>query len=542
MILKKLFFISLIFFGLNIFALDRVQLVQSKIQSSLTSILPSSDFLIVVNRLDTLEDGGASQVVDGTVKMLPGLNLGVDSKGDLIRQDSSGNSYFGPVSIRVIVDQNVKQETYKTLQSLLPEIVGGIRDDDELNISRGTLRQLPVPVSNSPQVSIQNSPGSENQFQENLKFLAVLVIATGLMVWLLSRMSEGKTSGSKNNETNLAGSPANSKNPDQPFESIFSAAAFGELDPESVALYMMKKMKDRDLKPIAMWTKYTPAQHQRNVLGTLPPWVITYTETLNAELKVENAAEKVDSSDLQQLFNDVTLIEQVLRGKVQKNKAFLKWFPAEGIRFIPKQYQSSFSAESRRTLWSVRPDLGDFVRIQELEIEQMMTEPNESQISSCVDELKNLPTNVYDISSIDRHSVVYQWVHMISQLNEFNPIESQLAQAKAKLNDKDFDQVYKSVAHLQTPFLLSPSDRKNWLRLVEPQDYYWWLHIVEAFPAWKLTDELRPMRLAMFKQAEVAKAFESWSEDEKKLASKRVIAGLREALQASKTGIVSAAA
>ncbi len=45
-------------------ALDRVQLVQSRIHASISSILSPTDFLVVVNRLDTLDDGGAAQVVE----------------------------------------------------------------------------------------------------------------------------------------------------------------------------------------------------------------------------------------------------------------------------------------------------------------------------------------------------------------------------------------------------------------------------------------------------------------------------------------------
>ena len=42
-------------FAMQTFALDRAQLTQSKIQSALSSVLPRNDFLVIVNRLDTLD-------------------------------------------------------------------------------------------------------------------------------------------------------------------------------------------------------------------------------------------------------------------------------------------------------------------------------------------------------------------------------------------------------------------------------------------------------------------------------------------------------
>ncbi|NJL24867.1 MAG: hypothetical protein HC902_06645 [Calothrix sp. SM1_5_4] len=97
---------------------------------------------------------------------------------------------------------------------------------------------------------------------------------------------------------------------------------------------------------------------------------------------------------------------------------------------------------------------------------------------------------------------------LINQLTEFSPVASQVEQAKAKLKPEEFERLIKSVAHLKTPLDFDENQRKEWLRAVEPDDYYWWVHLHKEEPSWDLAKDLRPIRYAMFRQAAEAKIFE----------------------------------
>ncbi len=122
---------------------------------------------------------------------------------------------------------------------------------------------------------------------------------------------------------------------------------------------------------------------------------------------------------------------------------------------------------------------------------------------------------------------------MINQLSEFSPIESQLQQAQTKLAKADFDRLLKSVAHLKTPLSFDDSQRKEWLRQIEPHDYQWWLNMYKQTPPWDLKQDLRPMRLAMFNQSAESSMWKDWSEDQRKESATRILNGFRKIIDPS---------
>lgn len=513
---------ALLLVNLPAFAIDRVQLVQSKLQTSLSAILPRTDFIVIVNRVDSLEDGGTAQTVDGSVKMLPGLQLGVDSKGEIVRGDQGASSYNGPVSIQVMVEEKVRPETFKTIKNLIPEIVGGVRDDDEIKVTTGPLRQAPTVMNNStPQITIQNSP-DRNQTQENIKFLALLLVTGGLFFWFLSKLNFGDKF---DRQSGANPSPYRSGESEDTARSAEVAPAdFSVLDPEAVGLFLLREVRQENPAAWLKWLKSAPSLHQREVFKHLPSWVLAYLQDL---ITTEDEQMDAEELSLHSLFNKIVLIEQSFKTPSQKKKAFLQWFPAKCLRFVPKKYQSALSDRSKIVLWSLRPDLGNLVRSDSLPLDQAMTEPTDTDLEFCHQELFSFPSVTLEQAANETKDVVLRWANMINQLTEFSPIESQLHQAELKLSSIEYARLLRSVAHLTTPFEFNESTRREWLRTIEADDYYYWLHLVKTTPGWQLENELRPMRLAMFRESELAKVHESWSEEDRKRSGARILHGFR---------------
>jgi hypothetical protein len=546
----KFIFLFILFFQSSfLFAADRVQMAQSKINSSLSSILPKTDFLVIVNKLDQLDDLGASENSGGAIKILPGLNMGVDSRGTLIAQNQNSNNYQGAISVTLLIDKQVKQETFKTIEKLLPELIGGARDDDEFKISQSSLRQKNIdnPAS-SPQISIQNHlPENKNNLQEQFKFLAVLLVLGGLFFLLITRLiSNSNKASSQDSSSKKSFKDSSSQSKNEPLsKNALKAqkAAFTILDAEAVSLFLLKNLKDKkNLSLFNAWLSATGSEHQRNVYKTLPSWVLSFFQERETIYKSnsEESNEKIKTEDL---FEMITLVEQSLKTKNQKNKAFLMWFPAEALRYIPEQAQSTMSKSSKQVLWSLRPDMGDFVRMEKVDVNSLSNDLKVEEVNLCFNEMVSWSSKLIEsnLSYNSDASELSRWTSYISSLNEFSPIESQLEQAKLNLSSSDYEQLIKTVAHLNTPFTLDISDRKNWLRLIEPDDYSWWKNLIQAEIPWDLKNDLRPIRYTMITQALEDKKYLTWTEKQKKDSAQRIIMNLRIALNKENSNFNNAA-
>jgi hypothetical protein len=67
-------FFALFLFVMPAHANDRVIDIQSRLTSALSGILPKTDYLVIVNRIDALDSIGSANV-SGTVRDLPGLRV-----------------------------------------------------------------------------------------------------------------------------------------------------------------------------------------------------------------------------------------------------------------------------------------------------------------------------------------------------------------------------------------------------------------------------------------------------------------------------------
>lgn len=513
-------------------ALDRVQLIQSRIRASISSILAPSDYLVIVNRVDSLDDAGASQIVDGAVRPLPGLSLGVDAKGEPVVSGQTGTSYNGPVAVQLVIDNQVRKETFQTLQKMLPEIMGGLRDDDELKVSQAPLRQPPVAVPQANPQMARDMSERQNPMQDNLKFLALLLITGGLFFWFLSRINFPKHAKDHPKMATHQDSPQ--LDDDAKKSAEVTPADFEVLDPEAVGLFLLKEVTEKRELIWYKWVKFAPAKHQRDVFGTLPSWILGFLQDIG-EQKAFDEKDLAELS-LHDLFNEIVLIEKSFKSQSQKHRAFLQWFPAQALRHVPKSAQATLSVETKRTLWALRPDLGNLVRTDGLSVDQVMVEPTASEVERCVHELATLPSTSIERGRDHGQDLVVRWTMIINELTEFSPIESQLQQAEAKLAPADHKRLMTRVAHLRTPLSFEAEHLKEWLRIVDPDDYQWWLNLFKDPEPWSLSEHLRPMRFAMFKQSAENANWKNWSEDQRKDSAARLLTGMRRILDPSWRG------
>jgi hypothetical protein len=194
---------------------------------------------------------------------------------------------------------------------------------------------------------------------------------------------------------------------------------------------------------------------------------------------------------------------------------------------VPRSLQTSLTQKSKNCLWFYRPELGNFVSSAELTSDQMMNEPNFDEVHSCFSEISCWTSSAYILGERKKAGIVDTWMQIINSLTEFGPLESQIVQAKQKLNSEEFIQLESKIVSLQTPLSWDEQKRRNWLRILDPQDYLWWIQMLGTNPNWNLDLWLRPMRRSMFKFAEENPAFEGWSEEQKKVSSSQILSTMR---------------
>jgi hypothetical protein len=520
--MRTLFAILAMLSTLNVLAADRASLVQSKIQNSLNQILPSTDYLVIVNRLDQLEDGGQSDVVSGALKSLPGLTVGVDAKGQIVRQDAGASDYNGGLSISVILDSRVNAETQKLIEKIIPEVSGGLRDTDEFKMSKSILRQPPVPVAAMPGQQSSPSPAqqSSNSWMENIRFLALLLFASGIFAWMLGRIWDKKEEKNPGQRPN-----ANDKAAVTEDELVFKTD-LTELSPKVVGLYLLREIKEKREALVESFFHATSASFQRKVFLTYPAWVSASLQSYQ-KTNDEIVADEINPEFFQKIYLDVTVLEQSLMTELDFEKAFLMWFPPKSLRMVPKSLQNSFSQKSRNCLWYFRPELGEFVKASEMTTEEMQSEPNFDQIHSCFSEMSAWTSSAYISGERMKTNPVDTWAQILNSLSEFGPLQSQLAQAKDKLSPEDYLSLEGKIVTLRTPLLWSELQVRQWLRLLDPQDYLWWVHMLGEPTNWNLDAWLTPMRRSMYKFSEENPAFGSWTEENKKLSSSRILESMK---------------
>lgn len=535
-LLRAVLISTLVLLSGSVLAIDRAVLVQSKISATLSSILPQTDFLVIVNRAESLDATSGVTSLEAQAKPLPGLNLGVSPNGDVVPQGSSGSSYLGPIIARIVIDEKVSQKTYKLIESLMTEIAGGAQDADEVTITRSELRQDQKTAENRPQITINNNSSDKDSQKENLKFISLFLVTAGLLFWILSRLAAKRD----NNERQSGHSGAS--NNDKGAEAAVKRKPSNEvdftiLDPQAVAVYLVKSLREDKMEKVSLWRKSAGSTQERQVYGHLPTWMLSYFhqklqkyQELLGEAENGKLAEVAESSSLAaDLFSEMVLAEQGLRTDSAKARTFLEWFSPEALRFVPTGEREKVSQRTKAVLWFLRPDLGFFSESNDPISDPYSDRnevPNEDLVQAFA-ELRTLSTNEFERRTTEKVDAVARWAMAINKLTEFSPIDSQLEQAAKKLEAKDFGRLKALVVHAQTPLEFSAQERKDWLRFLDAEDFIWWKKIINHDPEWKLEDDLRNLKLAAFRQAEEENGVSDWTEAMKKQASARLLESIR---------------
>jgi hypothetical protein len=512
------------------FAMDRAIAVHSRIESALSGILPRSDYLVIVNRMDEIEDGGASAAATGQVRRLPGLNVGVDDIGRVTRSEENAGQYNGGLSISVIIDPVVKAETYELIEKNISDLAGGLRDTDEFRISSAVLRQPPPPSSQSPQVEVNNNLGDKDANRDSLlQQVAIGLALLGLFVWVISRLLNKPHENSPS--TRMPPPDQASQAHQMNEEKTKAQKQFAELDPLLTGLYLMRSQNNRQADLIRGWAHAAEPSTQRAVLMALPGWMSS-----SLEKTVKEAIKDLESpsADPAAVYLEISVLEQNLKDPAEKSRALLCWFPATYLRDVPSHQRDSLSKESRAVLWYLRPDLGDFVRQQATagdlsseNYDQALEPPTNEAIQKCFEEISTWNSKgIIGDRSLSRDNVA-ALANMVNQLREFGPIESLVNQSKDRLSAEEFARLETMVVWQRTPLSWSNAQAKDWLRAVDPHDYIWWSKLIGQKPDWKLGELLRPLRLSMFSIAENEQLHATWNEGQKKIAAERLLKQMR---------------
>lgn len=503
------------------FAADRSSTVQGRIQSSLSNVLPKSDYLVIVNRLDELESGTAAPV-DGFVRPLPGLSVGVDANGQVVNKDATGTDYNGPIVISLMIDPAVKNETFELIKKTMPELAGGLRDLDEFKVVRAVLRQPLPPTNSAPQVTIQNQPSQEKNagWTELARQMAAILLLGGIMIWFMSRLFDRERSPASSTSGQHHSQAAHQEEPKKR-ESIIN---FEELDPHVVGLFLLKELQERRTSKIATWALQTEPSGQRRILKTLPGWTASFLEQRLSEKDVLKSAKAESASSV---YREIAVLEQNLHTDVDRKRAFLAWFPAPSLRLVPRHQLSSISLSTKRTLMRIRQDLGNLVRVDDIDLESSNAEPTSEEVIATWSELETWKSRHVVPDRDLQQDAVTRLANVINSLTEFGPISQQLEQAKSRLSAIDFARLENEVVAVSTPLRWDLDRVKSWLRVVDPQDYQWWLSCCAQTPKWDFTTMLRPLRRAMFERAASEPLYMSWTENAKKEAAVRLLQQLR---------------
>lgn len=508
-------------------AADRSQLVQARLHSTLSSVLSKNDYVVIVNKIEALDDSLQSLPSSNMVKTLPGLNLGIDQLGRIVRQDEGGAGYYGGVAVQIVIDEAVNPRTYKLIEDLIPEIMGGLREDDEFRVTRGKLRQpLPVTASNAPMITINNAqsePSQASQMQDHLKLLALALVGLGVILWMLSRSKGRSDKKSRDDQAAMKAAANNEK------QRVEEPADYSILDAKAVSLFLLRELKERNYANYMIWKKASTPAFKRDVFRNYPAWIVSYLQNnpnLNVEPEattpgLENETNRRSEEEIN-LFEQMTLFEQVIRESKNQNIFFLKYFPAEALRFVPKEELSQLSPRTKKTIWLLRQDLGGMTTLSSEELRNLTGKVSEEEIEHAYNEFCNfnLRDFITDQNVLDMNAL---FKSQILALREFSAISTKLSEAQGVLSQEEYETLRRNVAHVELPFLMTPTQQKAWVKNIEPEDYYWWTSLVKKQPSWRLEDYLRPMRLEMFRQSAEAQNYRNWTEEQKKKSSERVL-------------------
>jgi hypothetical protein len=541
----KPFLLLMGFISLQNFGADRSQTVHSRLVSSLSGFLSPSEFLVIVKKAeDLLEAGSESQAV-GIVRSLPGLTVSVDSRGELVKQDGVENSYTGPLDISVVIDVGVKEETYQTVQKLVPEIMGTLNEADSIKVSKALLKQPPPVINTPPQVVVQNNLGTTDkdlQAQEAarkdlMRMLAIALGGMGFLLWINGRRRKNDNINEQKGRTETAQSSKNMNDEMVSKNTIEKEAqvkeVLGSFSGETVSFYLLKLFKEDRKDFLFSTSQWTSLNFQKTLLLSLPGWLSQYfLKTWNslAEEFKENPPELVSP---EVVIRELAIFEKEMSSPSRKNRILIETFPAEALSGFESKL-ANLPQKVVMELWNQRPDTAKYLDLSQVDLSKNDEATTDDMGAEIVFEaLWQLDADA--VVRRARISPVQKWSGFINKMATFAEVEKQLQKAKEVLATQDFNLVFEKCYHFGTFSKLTTDETRAFLRDVDAADLAWLYDNFTVKPEWNLESLLRPIRLAMIKDALSQKSHLSWNESDIKEASTRVMALLKETRDNEKT-------
>lgn len=514
-------FVLLLLVSVPAFAGDRVLEVQSRVTSALSGILPRTQYLVVVNRLDSLEATG-SQAVSGQIRGLPGLRVGVDDDGQVVLREGEAHAYSGPVSVTVVIDTDVKTETYRAIEALLPEIMGGARGGDEIKIKRALLRQ--PPEVQQPQVIVNNAapqidPKQMSNGGELYRVGALFLLGLGALLWMMSRRQNEQAPKRPYADSTAIQNKAGAETRLQPW----NPTSFEGFDASVLGLYILKCVRDRDyVRARSFFATASPAA-QRSALGAIPAWCATYCLEQVEQSEGARDAKQVSPDTI---MRELTVMETALKSDPSaKASALIQWIPVEAMSKIHPESLAAPSDEARFSIISLRPDLAQAFKYDE----------NDALVSGMIFNAKAIETTGKEmhawrtrlvVNRTAKTTVVDAMAGIINRTETFSEAEEKLKGIRKKMSKLDWEALQPKIVCKDTFQVLTELQKKDFLRLVDPVDYYFILQTMNVAD-WPLETLVRPKRLAAYRSVERMNVHEEWTDEQKRAAGTRVLNHLR---------------
>ena len=511
-------------------AQDRSQSVRTRLNSALSGILSSTDYMVIVRKSDESQEV-VNESSSATLRALPGLSAAVDTQGRPVKTGSA-SYYAGPVAITVVFDANVKADTVEAFKNLIPDIMGRSDDRDAIKISRAVLRQPPVAAEKAPTLVVQNmgnkTPDEGALGMANLvKIFSLILISTGLLTWLFGR----RESGSKSSPPM---SPAKSELPKE--DSVPVAVeesmqgALASFDPRMLGLYLLKVLHQNERNKFKAITDEAPLSLQRKVLSTLPTWISKY---LLDQWKVSSGTSDATGGNSEttiepaSVIRELSLLEKDLAGDaLAVAKLFLEFFPVSALQ-TALQHGAELDPNLAMRLWLVRPDVVACIKMDDVDPGQAPDKLSDDDLRDCYEGLWALKTSsVLQVSFPKEELKISRWSALLNALDTFEDVRTQWEKLKASMVGDELQRLESKVVSWESLKGLSGSMLKDFLRRIDSRDLAWVMTEAGADLKWDLAALMRPLRFKMYQQLMQEKI--EFTDEERRQASKRVLALLRE--------------
>lgn len=523
--LRLIQLVGLFMFCGGVIASDRSGIVHSRVSSALSGFLGNSDYLVIVRKSDMIDDATSSNAPTGALMKLPGLPVAVDSAGKLVKNaDDSQGAYQGPIELTVVIDNNVKKETVDLIQKMLPDIMGTSNDEDSIRVQRASLRQPPAPNNNAPSIVIQNSqpknePSSSPMWKDLLSVIALALVGLGVLMWLIGKR---ETTQNRARQQDLsAQSPKIPELSEKPRKILLDAAkVLGDVDPAIIGLYLLRLLKNEGESRMNVLVREIDLSGQKSILSCYPKWLAQWVHESWKPSGLEEPTEE-QTLECMVMVREITLLESELKGnQVKRARFFMENFPLSVFSTaLTEGYQ--LSDRSAMSMWILRPDTVNSFTNSNINPENMPHEVTDSDLNELYKELMQWERKqkVFSMGS----DLVSKWKMVLNLCSTLEEHSKKLQEARQKLSESEYGRLLELTVGWHSLDGLDELRQKEFLRSLDVGDLVWAQTQVTHLEKWPMESLMRPLKYRMYQDALGTKSHDTWSAEEVKLASTRVL-------------------